>query len=46
MYSILELTKQGLIEVIKVRTIEEAYDMLKKWQQHKPSSTFEMLECA
>ena len=46
MYSIVELSKTGLIEVCRVRTVEEAYDMLKQWMDYRPESTFEMMEVA
>jgi hypothetical protein len=42
-WSIIELTKTGLIEVNRVYTPEEAYHMVKKWQDIKPSSKFDFL---
>lgn len=45
-YAIVQLTKTGLIEVCKVRTVEEAYHMLKKWMDYQPSEKFEMMEVA
>jgi len=44
-YSIVELTKTGIIEVCSVRTIEEAYHMLKKWMDYKPEAKFDLMEC-
>ena len=44
MYSIVEISKAGLIEVCRVKTVEEAYHMLKKWMDYKPNSSFEMME--
>jgi len=44
MFLIIECTKTSLIEVCRVRTIEEAYDMLKKWMDYKPSSLFQIME--
>lgn len=44
MYSIVELTKTGIIERCNVRTIEEAFHMLKKWMDYIPTSKFEIME--
>lgn len=45
-YSIVEFSSLGLIEVDRVRTVEEAYAMLKKWCEYRPESQFELLEVA
>ena len=44
MYSVIELTKQGLIEVERVRTVEEAYDLMGQWMRYKPESKFDVSE--
>ena len=45
MYSVVELSNIGIIEVCRIRTIEEAYHMLKKYIDQKPESQFEIMEC-
>lgn len=42
MYAIVNVKE--LTQVCQVRTIEEAYDMLKKWSDYQPSAKFEMME--
>ena len=44
MYSVVEMKKDGLFEVERVKTVEEAYDMLGQWMRYKPESKFEMFE--
>jgi len=46
MYAIIELTKTGIIMVCQVRTVEEAFDMLRKYREWKPTRKYEMMEMA
>jgi hypothetical protein len=45
-YSIVKLTKQGIFEMCRVQTPEEAFHMLKQWMDFEPKSNFEMIEVA
>lgn len=44
MYSIIELRKDSIIELCRVRTVEEKYYMLKKWQDYLPNAKVEACE--
>lgn len=44
MFSVLRLSSVGLIEIVRVRTIEEAYDMLGKLMKQNPQNTYDILE--
>lgn len=47
MYGIVQLkSNKEIFEVCRVRTVEEAHDMLRKWTEYEPESNFEIIEIA
>lgn len=46
MFSVIRLSSIGLIEIARLRTIEEAYDMLGKLMRQHPTNKYDILEVA